>query len=88
MRSVPGSFWEWAASLQPSEQFPLLVLGGFAVIFIITLVACTIYAMHKNRLNDHLKRELLDRGLSADEIATVINAKPGKRVTSIGRGEK
>jgi hypothetical protein len=87
MRSVPGNFWEWTSSLGPGERFPLLVLGGFAVIFIITLVACTMYAMHKNRLNDQLKRELLDRGMSADEIATIVNAKPRKRA-AFGRDEK
>jgi hypothetical protein len=87
VRSVPGSFWEWASSLQPSEQFAVLVLGGFVLIFVFTMIACTIYAMHKNRLNDHLKRELLDRGMSADEIATIVNAKPSKRA-AFGRDEK
>ena len=87
MNSVPGNFWEWTSSLGPGERFPLLILGGFALVFIVTIIACTIYAMHKNRLNDQLKRELVDRGMSADEIATVVNAKPGKTASS-GRNMK
>ena len=84
MNSVPGNFWEWTSSWGPGERFALLVLGVFALVFVVTMIACTIYAMHKNRLNDQLKRELVDRGMSADEIATVVNAKPGK-TASCGR---
>lgn len=78
MSGLPSNFWEWTSSLQPSERFSLLILSIFAVLFILMIGAGTIYAMHKNRLNDALKRELLDRGLSAEEIATVISARPAK----------
>ena len=43
---------------------------------------------NKNRLDDALKRELLDRGMSADEIATVVRARPQRsRGTSDKLGE-
>jgi hypothetical protein len=44
----------------------------------IAIIGGVVYAIHKNRLENALKRELLDRGLSADEIATVVSAKAGK----------
>jgi hypothetical protein len=68
------------SELGSGERTGLLVLSIVAFVFIVTVVFCTIYAMHKNRLEDSLKRELLDRGMSADEIATVIRARPTKRV--------
>jgi uncharacterized membrane protein len=79
MNSVPGSFWEWTAMLTSGERTGLLVLCVFAVVTVIVIVAVTIYSMHKNRLDDSLKRELLERGMSADEIATVMNKSVSKR---------
>jgi hypothetical protein len=81
MNSVPGSFWEWMASLQSPERFGLAFFAMIAIVIIVITVFATIYKMHKNRLEDSLKRELLDRGMSASEIAMVVRARPGK-----GRG--
>jgi hypothetical protein len=80
MNSVPSSFWQWMAELHSEERTGLMVLCVVAIAFIVTVVFCTIYMMHKNRLEDSLKRELLDRGMTADEIATVIRARPTKRI--------
>lgn len=79
MQSVPNSFWEWMNGLGPGERIPVIVLGMFALVIVVTVLCGTIYKMHKNRLEDALKRELLDRGMSADEIATVVSAKPTRR---------
>jgi hypothetical protein len=76
MNSVPGSFWEWVALLDSGERTGLMVMCIIGFVFIITFALATIYKIHKNRLEDSLKRELLDRGLSTDEIATVIRARP------------
>jgi hypothetical protein len=46
----------------------------------VTVVAATFYKMHKNRLETTLKRELLEQGMSAEEIVSVVRAKPGKSV--------
>ena len=59
--------------LDSGERTGLMVLSVVAVVTIIVILAVTIYSMHKNRLDDSLKRELLDRGMSADEIATIMN---------------
>jgi hypothetical protein len=79
MSSVPTNFWQWMASLDGGERFALVVWSLFFVVFVISVVACTVYKIHKNRLEDALKRELLDRGMSADEIAAVVQAKPMSR---------
>jgi hypothetical protein len=70
--------WEWLSALGPGELLPVIIMGMFALILAITVICGTICQIHKNRLADSLKRELLDRGMTADEIATVVRAKPGR----------
>jgi hypothetical protein len=76
MNSVPISFWEWLAALDSGERTGLMVVSFWTLFFLVSAVLFTFYKIHKNRLEDALKRELLDRGMSADEIATVVRAKP------------
>lgn len=80
MQSVPSSLWEWLAALSAGERFDIMVLGALSLTFIVAVVFLTIYKMHKNRLDDALKRELLDRGMSAEEIVSVVRARPTRRV--------
>jgi hypothetical protein len=76
MTSVPSSIWEWLAALDSGERTGLTVMSIAAVVFVVWMVLVTLYKIHKNRLDDALKRELLDRGMSADDIATVVRAQP------------
>jgi hypothetical protein len=82
MQSQPASLGEWINSMSPGDRLPLLIvsiiLGTFALIFIVTMVTGTVYMMHKNRLETALKRELLEQGMSAEEIVSVVRAKPVK----------
>ena len=79
MQTDSSSIAEWITSLGPGERLPVivvgLILGTFALVFVVTIAAGTIYKIHKNRLDDSLKRELLERGMSADEIVSVIRTK-------------
>jgi hypothetical protein len=86
MNSTPSDFWEWIVSLQSGERLALLIGGLFAVVFVVTMVLGTIGKMYKNRLDATLKRDLLERGMSADEIATVIQAKSSKAM-GCGQGK-
>lgn len=79
MQSVPNNFWEWIATLQSEERVGLIIAILIAAAFIIVVMAVTIYSMHKNRLDDSLKRELLDRGMSAAEIAAIMVTSPRTR---------
>ena len=79
MRSVPDNFWDWAATMPSHERFWLLFICLTAVVLMTSIVSATIYGMHRNRVEDSLKRELLDRGMSAEEIAMIMNKADGKR---------
>jgi hypothetical protein len=74
---TPGGFWEWIGLRDPGMRFALIMFVLIAAVFVSSILAAVIYKMHKNRLEDALKRELLDRGMSAAEIATVVRAKSG-----------
>jgi hypothetical protein len=91
MNSVPSNVWEWLAPIAPDERFALcvtsVVIGLTALVFIIGLITHTVSKIHRTRLEAALKRELLDRGLSADEIAEVIAATgTGKR--TVGHSQR
>jgi xanthine/uracil permease len=83
MKSMPTDFWTWFSKFNADD-----VTGFVAVVLVFSVAAVgviclTFYMVHKNRAEVALKRELLDRGLSADEIATIIRATPPK---SLPRG--
>ena len=91
MNSVPSNLWEWLAPIQPDERFALtvttVVIGLAATVLTVGIVSWLVGHIHRLRYENTLKRELLDRGMSADEIATVINAGQKKRSSvHIGRG--
>lgn len=72
---------EWSRTffgLDPTKRFTLFVI----VIGCMTGVICTliwaicgtINSIHRRRAEADMKREMIDRGMSADEIASVIEA--------------
>ena len=74
MHATPTNFWEWMSRVAAGDVTAIVVITIFAVVGIVAILSVTVYRIHKNRLDDTLKRELLDRGLTADEIATIVNA--------------
>jgi len=78
MNSVPQNFWDRIPAVSSGDVIPVLVMVIIGAVTAIAIISGVIYAIHKNRLEHALKRELLDRGMSADEIATVVRAKAGK----------
>jgi hypothetical protein len=72
MYSIPTDFWEWTAPLKPDDRAGLLFAVVAAAVGVIAITAVTIHNMHRNRLEAALKRDMLDRGMTADEIATVM----------------
>ena len=81
MQSVPTDFWQWISSVN-DEQVPLVIclaaLAAITVVLVVAVVSMTAFAIHRNRVNSALKREMLDRGMSAEEIAMVIQSRPAK----------
>ncbi len=71
---------EMFSGLDPSKRFALVVVViGCATGVICTLVvfiSSTITSIHHRRLEADMKREMIERGMSADEITKVIEAAP------------
>jgi hypothetical protein len=51
------------------------------VISLAGIVMKSITSMHRHRTDTALKREMIERGMSADEIATIIQASPLKNAS-------
>src|SRR5689334_10471765 len=73
---------DWATSalndLNPNNRFALIVIVvGCATGVICTLVvtvSSTVNSIHHRRVEADMKREMIERGMSADEITKVIEA--------------
>jgi hypothetical protein len=78
MQSIPDNFWAWASRLSSDDLTGLILAACVCVVVVIGFICLTIYHVHRSRAEHALKRELLDRGMSADEIATIIRAAPPK----------
>jgi hypothetical protein len=81
--AAPSNLWEFLMTFDAGERFPLvitmIVFGTTALVFIVGIVAITLKSMHKHRLDDALKRELVDRGMSAEEIERIVAVRVGSR---------
>jgi hypothetical protein len=75
--------------LSPGDRAPavvMVVVAGVSLIIVVAGIASkTACRIHKARLEDTLKRELVDRGFSADEIAKIVETStlPGPKVGSV-----
>jgi hypothetical protein len=62
----------------PEQRFVLMIVaiavGAGLVIALTGIIAGTISALHARNLQAEMKRDMLDRGMSADEIAKVLQA--------------
>ncbi|MEX2092101.1 MAG: hypothetical protein WD971_05460 [Pirellulales bacterium] len=73
----------WAETffgLDPEQRFVIMIIAiGCATGVICTIVGCVSSVagtMHRQRLQAEMKRDMLDRGMSADEIARVVESSP------------
>jgi hypothetical protein len=73
---------DWATSawsdIDASKRFALIVVvigcATGVICTLITSVSSTINSIHRRRLEADMKREMIERGMSADEIAKIIEA--------------
>jgi hypothetical protein len=74
--SLPDPWAESFLGFGSEQRFVVIIVAlGCATGLIITLVcviSSAISSAHQRRLEIELKREMLDRGMSADEVAKVI----------------
>ena len=65
---------------KPSDNLTyLLLMGGLVLVSIIALIGLIWHGFHKTTIEGCLKREMIERGMSADEIERVLAAKMGTR---------
>ena len=76
---MPSNFWEWAGALSGEERSLAMAVGAGALVLMTIAVCTTFYSIYQTRSENALKRELLDRGMTADEIATIVNKPERKR---------
>ncbi len=74
---------QWSATffgLDQEQRFTLLLVGiGCLTGIILGLTAIalgTLSTMHRRRLEAEMKREMLDRGMSSEEIKSIVAASP------------
>ncbi len=74
---------QWSATffgLDQEQRFVLLMICVVGVpvllIAIAGIISGTISAVHRRRLEAGMKQDMLDRGMSSEEIARVIEAAP------------
>ncbi len=79
MQSTPTDlgFWHWVQSMPHPESIIMPIF--FVVLVAIVTGGIVINSIHRRRAETELKRELLERGMGAEEIAMVIRATPSKR---------
>jgi hypothetical protein len=72
---------EWSTTffgLNPDNRFTLLIVAiGCATGVLCTLVvfaSSTINSIHRRRVEADMKREMIERGMSADEIAKIVES--------------
>ncbi len=84
MSIMPNNLWQFLMTFDAGERFPLavviIVFGTMLLIAIVAIVAGTIRSIHRHRLDDALKRELVERGMDAEEIERIVGAKRGGSV--------
>jgi hypothetical protein len=76
---LANSFWQWVQSM-PHPEAIIMPIFFIALTGIVT-GGIVINSIHRRRAESDLKRELLERGMSADEIATVIRATPTRAIS-------
>jgi hypothetical protein len=66
--------------LDRDQRFVILIIGMCVVTTIIitaiAVISSVVHSMHRRRLETDLKREMLDRGMTADDIARVVESTP------------
>ena len=81
MSSESLTMWDVLGRLDGSDLSLVLGLLLFfvfiATVVISTLIARTVYAFHRSRLEDALKRDLVERGFSVEEITQIVAATGG-----------
>jgi len=70
--------WESLLSLPVEKLAPTIIFGGAFLVGAIGIVARTWQCVRRAEIDADLKREMLARGMSADDIVRVIEEQSGR----------
>jgi hypothetical protein len=62
------------SQISPQDVIPILTIGGGLIVALISVIAGVLLRVHKTNVSARLKQDMLDRGMSAEEIKTVLEA--------------
>ena len=83
MGTTNHSLWDVLMQLTAGDLAMVITLGVFfcmiMIVVIVAAVARTIHQMHKHRLDDAFKRDLVEQGFTADEITKIVEASAGEK---------
>ena len=65
----------WSDRIGSGEIVPIFVIGAPLVVILVALAFSLFNKIHRRNAEIAFKREMLDRGLSADEIERILAAK-------------
>lgn len=78
MNAEPNTIWDVLSRVTPADLPVIILLCIFFVAALIVAIAVTVsntaIRIHKSRLEAALKRELVDRGFSAEEITRIVES--------------
>jgi hypothetical protein len=65
---------EYLHRFSPGELIALVAVAGGLMCGIVTIIAIYLHSSHTAEIAARLKTDMLDRGMSADEIRAVLDA--------------
>jgi hypothetical protein len=87
MNAEPQSILDVLNRISGNDLTAIVFIFMLFVFVTIVIIAMTIQRMHRSRLDDALKRDLVERGFSADEIARIVeSSSPEPSLREIFRG--
>lgn len=69
---------DWAAVLQPPNMVFIAVFGMVTIICVAGVIGGTVQKIKTHQRDVLLKRDMVAKGYSVDEIQRVVKTKPGK----------
>jgi hypothetical protein len=66
----------WDNLFQPTNIMFMSVFGALGVVAIIAILAATWHSINKHQYNTRLKRDLVARGYTAEEIERILTVEP------------
>jgi hypothetical protein len=71
-----GWFYEMGADYRFVLTMTAIICITVVIIAVVAIVSAVIHSMHRDRMQAELKRDMVDRGMSGEDISLVIESRP------------